>query len=83
MRSWALNSPPPTANGMAAEVAVRRGISTVVLDVRRGDGPRGAFDFTFSALAATEQLVRDSPETAAAAVRESRRARPSAVLPLA
>ena len=30
------------ANGMGAEVAVRRGIGTVVLDVRRGDGPKAA-----------------------------------------
>jgi ABC-type nitrate/sulfonate/bicarbonate transport system substrate-binding protein len=57
------------ANGMAAEVAVQRGIGTVVVDVRRGDGPPGAFDFTFSALAATERLVQDSPDAAAAAVR--------------
>ena len=28
------------ANGMGAEVAVRRGVGTVVLDVRRGDGPQ-------------------------------------------
>jgi len=27
------------ANGMAAEIAVRKGIGSVVLDVRRGDGP--------------------------------------------
>jgi NitT/TauT family transport system substrate-binding protein len=57
------------ANGMAAEIAVKRGIGTVVADVRRGDGPPGAFDFTFSALATTERLVRDSPDAAAAAVR--------------
>jgi NitT/TauT family transport system substrate-binding protein len=57
------------ANGMAAEVAVRRGIGTVVADARRGDGPPGAFDYTFSALAATERLVRDSPDAAAGAVR--------------
>ena len=30
------------ANGMGAEVAVRRGVGTVVLDVRRGDGPKHA-----------------------------------------
>ena len=30
------------ANGMGAEVAVRRGVGTVVLDVRRGDGPSPA-----------------------------------------
>jgi NitT/TauT family transport system substrate-binding protein len=57
------------ANGMAAEVAVTRGIGTVVVDARRGDGPPGAFDYTFSALAASERLVRDAPDTAAAAVR--------------
>ena len=28
------------ANGMGTEVAVRRGVGTVVLDVRRGDGPK-------------------------------------------
>ena len=27
------------ANGMGTEVAVRRGVGTMVLDVRRGDGP--------------------------------------------
>ena len=57
------------ANGMGAEVAVRRGIGTVVLDVRRGDGPKSAFDFTFSAVATTDRLIEASPATAAAAVR--------------
>jgi ABC-type nitrate/sulfonate/bicarbonate transport system substrate-binding protein len=57
------------ANGMGTEVAVRRGVGTVVLDVRRGDGPRGCFDYTMSSLAATERLVADQPEIAAAAVR--------------
>jgi ABC-type nitrate/sulfonate/bicarbonate transport system substrate-binding protein len=57
------------ANGMGAEVAVRRGVGTVVLDVRRGDGPRGCFDYTMSALAATDRLVDGSPKTAAAAIR--------------
>ena len=31
------------ANGMGAEIAVRRGVGTVVLDVRRGDGPKPCF----------------------------------------
>jgi ABC-type nitrate/sulfonate/bicarbonate transport system substrate-binding protein len=57
------------ANGMGAEVAVRRGVGTVVLDVRRGDGPAGCFDYTMSSLAASERLTRDSPETATAAIR--------------
>lgn len=57
------------ANGMGAELAVRRGYGTVVLDVRRGDGPSGAFDFTFAALAASDRLIARNPEAAAAAVR--------------
>jgi len=57
------------ANGMGTEVAVRRGVGTVVLDVRRGDGPPGCFDYTFSALAASDELLRTSPDAAAAAVR--------------
>ena len=57
------------ANGMGTEVAVRRGVGTVVFDVRRGDGPKGAFDYTFSSIAATDALIAHSPDTAAAAVR--------------
>jgi len=57
------------ANGMGAEVAVRRGVGTVVLDVRRGDGPKPCFNYTMSALATTDRLLRHSPEVAAAAVR--------------
>src|SRR5450631_1108369 len=57
------------ANGMGAEVAVRRGIGTVVLDVRRGDGPQGCFDYTMASIAATQRLIDKSPEVAAAAVR--------------
>jgi NitT/TauT family transport system substrate-binding protein len=57
------------ANGMGTEVAVKRGVGTVVLDVRRGDGPKGAFHYTFASIAATERLAKDEPATAAAAVR--------------
>jgi NitT/TauT family transport system substrate-binding protein len=57
------------ANGMATELAVTGGIGTVVLDVRRGDGPPGCFDYTMPVLAATERLVEQSPDVAAAAVR--------------
>ncbi len=57
------------ANGMGAEVAVRRGIGTVVLDVRRGDGPKECFNYTMASIATTEQLIERSPATAAAAVR--------------
>lgn len=57
------------ANGMGAELAVRRGYGTVVIDARRGDGPAGAFDYTFATLAASDRLIAERPETAAAAVR--------------
>jgi ABC-type nitrate/sulfonate/bicarbonate transport system substrate-binding protein len=57
------------ANGMGAEVAVRRGVGTVVLDVRRGDGPRACFNYTMASLAATDRRIDGSPEIAAAAVR--------------
>jgi len=57
------------ANGMGAEVAVRRGIGTVVLDVRRGDGPKPCFNYTAAAIAATDALIARAPEQAAAAVR--------------
>jgi NitT/TauT family transport system substrate-binding protein len=57
------------ANGMGAEVAVERGVGTVVLDVRRGDGPKPCFNYTMASMATTERLVERSPATAAAAVR--------------
>jgi ABC-type nitrate/sulfonate/bicarbonate transport system substrate-binding protein len=57
------------ANGMGTEVAVRRGAGTVVLDVRRGDGPKPCFNYTMASIATTDQLIKRSPEAAAAAVR--------------
>jgi NitT/TauT family transport system substrate-binding protein len=57
------------ANGMGCEVAVRRGIGTMVLDVRRGDGPPSARHHTFAALVTTESRVDKEPGSAAAAIR--------------
>ncbi|MGE5270792.1 MAG: ABC transporter substrate-binding protein [Thiohalocapsa sp.] len=57
------------ANGMATEIAVSSGVGTIVLDVRRGDGPAGCFDYTMPVLATTERLVREQLDVAAAAVR--------------
>ena len=57
------------ANGMGVEVAVRRGVGTVVLDVRRGDGPKLCFNYTMASIATTDRLIERSAETAAAAVR--------------
>ena len=57
------------ANGMGTEVTVRRGVGTVVLDVRRGDGPKPCFNYTMASVAATDGLIDSSPEIAAAAIR--------------
>jgi NitT/TauT family transport system substrate-binding protein len=57
------------ANGMGAELAVRDGIGTVVLDVRRGDGPAEAFHYTMPAIATTARLVSERPHVAAGVVR--------------
>ena len=57
------------ANGMGAEIAVTRGVGTIVADVRRGDGPAPAFSYTQPVLVAREETVEDRPEEAAAAVR--------------
>jgi ABC-type nitrate/sulfonate/bicarbonate transport system substrate-binding protein len=57
------------ANGMGAEVALRRGAGTVVLDVRRGDGPKACFNYTMASMATTERLIETEREIATAAVR--------------
>lgn len=62
------------ANGMGAEVAITGGAGTLVLDIRRGDGPDGCFDYTFASLAATDEWIAADPGRAAAVVRALRAA---------
>jgi ABC-type nitrate/sulfonate/bicarbonate transport system substrate-binding protein len=57
------------ANAMATEIAIRRGVGKVLLDVRRGDGPPAARNFTFSGLVTTGALIDRDPERIAATVR--------------
>jgi ABC-type nitrate/sulfonate/bicarbonate transport system substrate-binding protein len=57
------------ANGMGAEVAVRSGAGTVVIDARRGDGPPGAIHYTMPALITSEAMIVRNPDAVAAAVR--------------
>ncbi len=57
------------ANGMGTEVAVRSGAGTVVLDVRRGDGPPAARGYTFPAFVTTDRRIADYPDEVASAVR--------------
>jgi NitT/TauT family transport system substrate-binding protein len=57
------------ANGLGAECAVRSGAGTVVLDVRRGDGPKRARNYTFPALITSDRLIAEHPDAATAATR--------------
>jgi NitT/TauT family transport system substrate-binding protein len=57
------------ANGMGAEIALERGVGDIVLDVRRGDGPKACFDYTMPSVATTDHLIADTPDAAAAVVR--------------
>lgn len=56
------------ANGMAAEIAVRAGTGTVVVDARRDDTPPGIADYTFPALVTTQRQLDERPELGTAAV---------------
>jgi ABC-type nitrate/sulfonate/bicarbonate transport system substrate-binding protein len=53
---------------MGADVAVRSGIGTLVLDARREATPE-AKGYTFPALVATEKTLQERPESARAAIR--------------
>jgi NitT/TauT family transport system substrate-binding protein len=57
------------ANGMGAEIAIRSGVGTLVLDVRRGDGPKQAFNYTMATVATTDRLLAEMPDIAAGVVR--------------
>jgi ABC-type nitrate/sulfonate/bicarbonate transport system substrate-binding protein len=56
------------ANGMGAEIAVRDGVGTVVLDARR-DASAEMRGYTFPALVCTEATIRERPQLARAARR--------------
>lgn len=57
------------ANGMGAEVAVRSGAGTMVIDARRGDGPPGAIHYTMPAMITSDTMIAEHPQAVAAAVR--------------
>lgn len=62
------------ANAMGAEIAVSRGVGTVVLDVRRGDGPPAGWYYTFPTLVTTEKKISTDPGAVAGAIRAVMRA---------
>jgi len=61
------------ANGMGAEVAVRSGIGTLVLDARR-EASAEAKAYTFPGLVTSTNLIESNPKAARAAVRAIKRA---------
>ncbi len=61
------------ANGMGAEVAVRRGIGTLVLDARR-EASDEAKGYTFPALVTGDHILNKNPAAAHAAIRAVRAA---------
>jgi NitT/TauT family transport system substrate-binding protein len=56
------------ANGMGAEVAVKGGYGTLVLDARR-DGTPLMKGYTFPALVTSEKIIRENPAAARAAIK--------------
>jgi ABC-type nitrate/sulfonate/bicarbonate transport system substrate-binding protein len=57
------------ANGMGAEVAMRGGWGTLVIDVRRGDGPKPCFNYTMASIATSDAVLAKHPGLSAATVR--------------
>ena len=57
------------ANAMGAQNAIRSGVGKVVLDVRRGVGPKKAFHYTLPTLVTSDRTIARDPEMVAAGVR--------------
>jgi ABC-type nitrate/sulfonate/bicarbonate transport system substrate-binding protein len=57
------------ANGIGAEVSVVKDIGTIVLDVRRHDGPKECFGYTMPSVVTTDRLVSERPDVAAGVIR--------------
>jgi ABC-type nitrate/sulfonate/bicarbonate transport system substrate-binding protein len=57
------------ANAMGAQNAIRSGVGKVVLDVRRGVGPKAAFHYTFPALVSSDKIIAHDPDMVAAGIR--------------
>jgi len=57
------------ANVLGCEVAVHLEAGSVVVDTRRGDGPPGAGNYSFAALATTESYIEAEPERIKAVIR--------------
>ncbi|MBL0923765.1 MAG: ABC transporter substrate-binding protein [Sphingomonadaceae bacterium] len=74
------------ANGMGKEIAVTGGYGSVVLDVRRGDGPSGCFDYTLASIAMrsdTDSAVQQAVVRAIEATHTRLKAEPELALEVA
>src|SRR5215472_4765273 len=58
-----------STRAMGAEVAAQRGVGTIVLDVRRGDGPARCFNYTMASVAATDSRLAAVPALASRIIR--------------
>lgn len=52
------------ANGMGAAIAIKSGAGKIVLDVRRGDGPKECFNYTMASIAVTDTFLTKRPQDA-------------------
>lgn len=57
------------ANAMGGAAAIRSGAGRVILDIRRGLGPEGAFHYTFPVLAVADHLIESDPDLVAGGIR--------------
>jgi ABC-type nitrate/sulfonate/bicarbonate transport system substrate-binding protein len=57
------------SNVLGCELAIHLAGASVVIDTRRGDGPPGAGNYSFAALAAKESLIEAAPERIEAVIR--------------
>lgn len=57
------------ANALGCELATQLGAGSVIIDPRRGDGPIGAGNYSFAALATTESNIERNPDRIEAVIR--------------
>jgi NitT/TauT family transport system substrate-binding protein len=57
------------ANALGCELAIQLGAGSVIVDARRGDGPIGAENYSFAALATTESNIERNPDRIEAVIR--------------
>jgi len=62
------------ANALGCELAIQLGVGSVVIDPRRGEGPIGAGNYSFAALATTESKIERHPDRIEAMIRAITRA---------